>query len=228
MREVLTLLQKAGITLKLKKCKFFDDQVEYLGHITHPSRLEVNPRNTGNLLNTQSPTNPTELRYFLGIYNVYKRFLPNFARVAASLNKLTGKNLVLNFIRNQDQLDACNKLRRFLVSPPLLALPRNSYKCILDTDSYQYQVGCCLLHEQPNGDRLPVCYFSRSLTAAERNYTTSKRECLAVVWGVLDLHPYLYGSPFPVRTYHDVLKWLMNLTDGSGQSSRNSIESSRV
>ena len=37
--EVLTALKKAGVTLKMKKCTFFSDTVEYLGHVIKSGRL---------------------------------------------------------------------------------------------------------------------------------------------------------------------------------------------
>ena len=80
-----------------------------------------------------------------------------------------------------------------------------------------YQVGCALLQDQPNGDKLPIGHWSRSLTDAERNYTTTEKECLAVVWSILALRRYLYGSPFNLRTDYEALRWVLNLADSSGR-----------
>ena len=44
--EVLTAFKKAGVTMKMKKCTFFSDSVEYLGHVNKPGRLEINRTNT--------------------------------------------------------------------------------------------------------------------------------------------------------------------------------------
>ena len=95
---------------------------------------------------------------------------------------------------------------------------RCTYK--LNTDACAYQVGCCLLQEQENKTWHPIGYFSRSLTDAERNYSASERECLAVVWCVFMLRPYLLGTQFTVRTDHHAPRWLLNLTDVSGRLAR--------
>ena len=81
-------------------------------------------------------------------------------------------------------------------------------------------MGCDLLQEQPEGGTRPVGYWSRALTDAERNYTTTEKECLAVVWSILTLRPCQYGSPFNLRTDHEALRWVLNLADSSGRLAR--------
>ena len=78
--EVLSALRSSGVTLKIKKCRFFSDSVEYLGHIIRPGRLEVDNANTRSLRDAKPPTSKTEIRSFLGLCNVYRRFIPNFAK----------------------------------------------------------------------------------------------------------------------------------------------------
>lgn len=90
-----------------------------------------------------------------------------------------------------EEFDAFTELKKKLISPPLLALPRLSYKYIIDTDVCEYQVGFTLLQEQPNCDKHPVGHWSRCLTTAEKNYSATEKECLTVVWGILTLRPYL-------------------------------------
>lgn len=64
-----------------------------------------------------------------------------------------------------------------------------------------------------DGQEHVVAYASKSLTQAERNYSTTEGECLAVVWGVKHFRPYLFGTKFSLVTDHASLKWLMNSQD---------------
>lgn len=50
--KILQSLEEATVTLKIKKCKFFTDTVEYLGHIIKPGKLEVDRAHTASLKNT--------------------------------------------------------------------------------------------------------------------------------------------------------------------------------
>lgn len=66
----------------------------------------------------------------------------------------------------------------------------------------------------------PVEYASRLLTAAERNYSTTEREALAVVWAVQHFRGYIEGSEIRIGTDHQPLKWLMSLKSPSGRLAR--------
>lgn len=80
---VFKLIHQAGMTLKLKKCHFFTDAIDYLGHVITPGRLQVATKTDETVQTLKYPTTTTELRSFLGLCNVYRRFMSNFARKAA-------------------------------------------------------------------------------------------------------------------------------------------------
>jgi Reverse transcriptase (RNA-dependent DNA polymerase)/RNase H-like domain found in reverse transcriptase len=180
--KALNLLREAGLSLKLKKCLFFSQTVDHLGHVIRPGRLGVAEKNTDALRDAALQRTQTELRSFLGLFNVNRRLVPHFASLVAPLNVyLTkGKPPVLGIL-SDPAVAAFNSLRQKLLSPPVLALPRREGKLWLDTDASAAQLGCCLLQEQPFGPALPLGYWSRSLSAAERNYSTTEKECLAIV-----------------------------------------------
>ena len=159
VREVLRLLHTAGVSLKLAKCAIFDTSVTYIGHVIRPGRLEVARRNVIAIERARLPTNQTELRSFLGMCNVYRRFIQGFMKIAALLNKKTGKNQPYDFeILTDAEFAAFEELKRRLVSPPVLALPRYGRKYTLDTDACGHQVGCALLGEQTEGGTRPIGY----------------------------------------------------------------------
>ena len=145
---------------------------------------------------------------------MYRRFISGYAQIAFPLFRRTRKNEPDAWEDLTDtEMDAFQTLRRCLLTAPILALPREGFSYTLDTDASSYQVGCCLLQEQSDGTLHPIGYWSRTLTAAEKNYSSTEKECLAIVWAVLHLRPYLEGSRFTIRTDHDALKWLMSLRD---------------
>ena len=74
VRGVLRSLHSAGVSLTLSKCPFLDTSVTYLGHVIRPERLEVERRNVISIELARATTNQTELRSFLGLCNVYRRF----------------------------------------------------------------------------------------------------------------------------------------------------------
>jgi RNase H-like domain found in reverse transcriptase len=191
---VLTLLQVAVLSLKLKKCHFFAETVHYLGHVIRPGRLGVAEKNTIALKTARLPKTQTEVRSFLGLCNVYRIFVPHFSAIAAPLNALLSKGTppTLGSL-SPAAIEAFNSLRERLLSPPILALPRAVGKLYLDTDASNGQLGCCMSQQQPCGKFLPLGFWSRTLNKAEQNYSTTEKECLAIVWAITHLRPYLEG-----------------------------------
>jgi len=86
---VLHRLREAGVTLNLEECTWFCDEVEYLGHIVRHVQLHVHNKNVDALKHAKFPTTKTQLKSFLGMCNVYRRFVKDFAERAKPLNALT-------------------------------------------------------------------------------------------------------------------------------------------
>lgn len=77
--EMLQVLKNAGRAIKLKKCFFYRKTIDYLGHVIALGRLQVVQKATVAIKMLQYPTTASVKRSFLGILNVFRRFLPNLA-----------------------------------------------------------------------------------------------------------------------------------------------------
>ena len=77
--QILEVLQQAGVSLKLKKCSFFTDNIQYLGHVVRPGQLAVAEKTITAVKQFRIPETQTQLWSFLGPCNVYRRFVPNFS-----------------------------------------------------------------------------------------------------------------------------------------------------
>jgi len=221
LREVLLILEKAGVSHKPSKCHLFQQEVEYQGHVVRPGQLLVNQKNIKTLAQALTPLNHTELKSIQGMCNLYRRFIKEYAHIAKPLTKLTSKKLphVLPPL-DAAQLATFEYLKERLTSTPILALPRREGLLILDTDACAVQVGCTLLQQQPDKSILPVGYYSRGLIPAEQNYSTTDRESPAVVWACFLLRPYLEGQEFLIRTDHPSLSRLLSMDSFQGRVAR--------
>ncbi|CAN8063812.1 unnamed protein product [Agarophyton chilense] len=138
VRTVLTLLAEAGVTLKLRKCVFFTRTVEYMGHIIGPVTLEVESSNIRAVQEVKLSRSQTDVRSFIGLCSVYRRFVKGFAKIAAPLNKKLQKGEPERFENlSNDEMDTFEELKRALLSPPILALPKTGLPYTLDTDASQ-------------------------------------------------------------------------------------------
>jgi len=192
LREVFAALSGAGVSLKAKKCHLLQEEVEYLGHIVGRGQLQVQDKIIRGLKEASFPRCKKDPRRFLGMSNVYRRFVKDNAQVARPLAAMTISKRPDRWGTLLDEaLGAFEELKRRLTEAPILSLPRRHGAYMLDTDASAGQVSAVLLQEQPDQSTRPVGYCSRSLNAAERNNSTTERECLAVVRASLLLRPYI-------------------------------------
>ena len=217
LREVFVRLREAGLKVKPSKCFLMQRKVHYLGHVVSEKGVETDPNKVVCVQEWSNPTNVKELRQFLGMASYYRRFIKGFAQKASQLHKLTEKGKTWNW--TQECGEAFSKLKQALVSAPILAFPNFEHDFILDTDASADGLGAVLSQQFVEGQRV-IAYASRTLTKAERQYCTTRREMLALVWGIRQFRPYLYGRTFNARTDHNSLRRLQNFREPEGQVAR--------
>jgi len=91
--EVLKRLRRAGVALKAAKCHFFQEEVEYLGHVIRPGRVHVLDKNLRALRGLRYPETQPQMTSFLGMCGVYGLFVADFAKIAKPLTALTSTKL---------------------------------------------------------------------------------------------------------------------------------------
>ena len=88
LKAVIGKLRAAGLKLKPTKCDLFKQQINYLGHVVSKEGVSTDPDKIAAVTEWPQPTTVTEVRSFLGFVSYYRRFIPNFSKVAKPLNQL--------------------------------------------------------------------------------------------------------------------------------------------
>lgn len=169
VRKVWTVLNYEGVLVRLKKCKFFTKTIDYVDCTIHPRDLEIVPKTTDALRGLQAHTNLTERRSFLGLCNVFKHFIPNFANIASPLNRKLCKEQSSTFeLLSIEETNSLNTLKDALILLPILALSNSTGFMTIDTDPCDGKVECVFFCQQPDEKAETIRYWSKSRTNAER------------------------------------------------------------
>lgn len=112
-----------------------------------------------------------------------------------------------------------SKIIELLTTAPILSVPDFDFEFILETDASNSGLGA-VLSQEFDGKIKVIAYVNKNLSEAERKYTTSEKECLAVVWAIWKYRPYLDGYRFRVITDHRALLWLHKLKNPTGRLDR--------
>ena len=205
-RKVFQKLRESKLFCKKKKCSFLEKEVEFLGHIIDAQGCRVDPKKIEAVKNWPDLQSQEEVQRFLGFCNFYRDYVESYSHKASPLTDLTGKKSVFKWTEKEKL--AFEKLKQALVTTPVLLHPDPSKPFHISTDASDLAIGAVLQQDQGRGLQ-PVCYFSRKLNQAQRNYSTYEKEALAIVEAVKEWGNYLDpGHHTIVTTDHRALTYL--------------------
>jgi len=204
--RVLNKLREHRLVANRKKCRFFQLEVEFLGHIISAAGIRMDPAKVEAIVALAPPASLSDLRTFLGAAGYYRRFIEKFAFIAAPLTDLTRGGVA--YIWTEAAHKAFLKMKRALTTAPILQPVDMSKPFEVFTDSSDRAVGGALMQRTDDGKALAaVAYASRVLSQTERNWPVHERELFAIVYVFKKFRAYLLGSEFTttVRTDHKSL-----------------------
>ena len=219
LRELFSRLVQAGFTIRPTKCLFGVNSVDFLGHRLEQGMIGLHQDNVEKIKDAPRPSTKKQVRSFLGLAGYYRDFIPNFAAIAVPLSDLTRKGQPNKVEWGEAQEKAYRTIKSYLTSEPILRLPDPAKTYFLRTHASNSGIGAVLM--QKHDEKLfPICYASKKLTGAERNYSTIEKECLAIVWSIKRFHLYLHGVSFVLQTDHEPLKYMNSAKFANGRLMR--------
>ncbi|KAL0895777.1 hypothetical protein ABMA27_011827 [Loxostege sticticalis] len=204
LEEVLALLKQGGLTLKLAKCNFFMDTIDFLGFEVSSTGIRPGNRKTNAVSKFPTPKNQHELRQFLGLSGFFRRFIKNYAIITSPLTDLLKKDTTWAWGDKQDKCFVT--VKEILTQRPLLALYDPKAETHLHTDACQDGLAGILLQIDSSGTFHPVSYFSRKTSLDERKLHSYELETLAVVASLNRFRVYLLGIPFTIYSDCNALR----------------------
>ena len=174
LKLVLQRLELAGLHLKKKKCEFLVPSITYLGHRIdaqglHPLREKVDA-----IVKATRPKSVTELKAFLGLLNYYGKFILNLSSILHPLYELLHHKV--RWTWTSDREKAFTLATAVLTSDSVLIHFDPNMPLILACDASAYGIGAVLSHRLPDGLERPIGFTSRTLSAAEQQYSQIEKK----------------------------------------------------
>ena len=165
VEEVLKRLEENNLFVKPEKCKWKVREVEFLGVVISPKGMEMQKEKVAGVLNWPASRNVKEMQKFLGLANYYRRFIKDFAKIAALLHILVRKEQKWKW--EKEQKEAFGKLKVVFTTEPVLAIPDIDREMRVEVDASDYATGGVLLTKCEDGKWRPVAFILKLLNATE-------------------------------------------------------------
>lgn len=217
VRQVLERFRDAGLTVKPEKVTLAQTEISFLGHRVSAQGVKVDYERTRAIFAFPRPKNKKEVASFIGMVNFFRKFISNFAQLAAPLNHLRKKNQKFEWGDTQEA--SFHALKSALASAPVLAVPDFEKPFILQTDASNSGVAAVLLQEQEGGRR-PIGFASRALSATEAKYSVYELEALAVLFGLERFRFFLEHKEFTLESDNQALTWVLARPRKTGRLAR--------
>nr|GEV45824.1 hypothetical protein [Tanacetum cinerariifolium] len=161
------VLRYNKLYMKLEKCSFAQDEVEFLGHKIKDGGLMMDGAKIKAIQDWEPPTKVTELRSFIGLVNYYRRFIMGYSAIASSLTGLLKKNKA--WIWDEEYQAAFESLKKAVLEESVLRLPDVTMPLELHTDASDFAIRGVLMQ-----DEHPITFESQKLNETKRKQDIAK------------------------------------------------------
>jgi hypothetical protein len=206
LRVVLERLRQNQLYAKFSKCKFWLEEVAFLGHVLTAEGVAVDLTKIEAVKECEQPRNLTDIRSFLGLAGYYRRFIENFSKIAKPMTNLLKKTNEFEWTPECEL--SFHTLKQNLTTTPVLALPDIQKDFVVYYDASRQGLGCVLMQ---NGR--VIAYASHQLKDHEQRYPTHDLELAAVVHALKIWRHYLIRNKCDINTDRKSLKYFFTQED---------------
>eukprot|EP00122_Pirum_gemmata_P016024 Pgem_evm2s14976 len=204
LRALIVRYTEWNVQLRIPKCLFAVEEAKYLGRAVDLGGSFMSNDRVQAYLTLPSPNSTKEVKSLLQSLNYWHRYIPNLSVLTEPISRLIkGK---VKFKWDKEQEDAWLAVQEALKDQTKLVKVDPSCRIILQTDASQLAMAGVALMDSKDG-LLPIAFVSTKFDSAQKNYSITDREALAIVWSCKKLYNILIRHPLPfvVQTDHAAL-----------------------
>ncbi|KAK1615428.1 hypothetical protein QYE76_020945, partial [Lolium multiflorum] len=191
--KVLQRCEETNLVLNWEKCHFMVNEGIVLGHKISERGIEVDRAKVEAI--EKMP---------------YPRDVKDFSKISKPLTNLLQKDVP--FVFDDDCKEAFETLKKALTTAPVVEPPDWNLPFEIMCDASDFAVGA-VLGQRVDKKLNVIHYASKTLDAAQRNYATTEKELLAVVFACDKFRPYIVDSKVTIHTDHAAIRYLMTKKD---------------
>ena len=182
-------IRRFRLRLNPKKCTFGVTSGKLLGHIVSKRGIKVDPKKIRAILDMPAPRTEREITGFLGRLQYISRFIAKLTDICEPIFRLLRKNQPT--IWNDDFQRAFEKVREYLLSPPVLVPPILRRPLLMYLSVSDMALGCMLAQLDDSGKEQAIYYLSKRMLEYECRYIMIKCLCLSLVLATRRLRHYV-------------------------------------
>ncbi|KAM4702881.1 uncharacterized protein WCC33_011421 [Rhinophrynus dorsalis] len=205
---VLERLHANNLYAKLENCTFEQMTLPFLSYVVIPDGLLMDPAKLATVRDWPVTQTLKAIQHFMRLANYYRKFIRGFYSIIQPITSLIWKGAdPSNW--SSAALPAFEHLKTASSSTPMLLYTHPHRAFTLEVNGSETVAGAVLSQKCPK-TRVYHSFFSRSFTAAKKNYDTGNRELLAIKLALEEWRYLLEGSPhtFSILTDHQNLAYL--------------------
>jgi hypothetical protein len=216
---VMCALEKAGLTLRLRKSDFARPQIQYVGHYIGSGQMTSQRAKLEAIRGIPVPTTKKALRTWLALTSYYRMYLQDYAKLAQPLYDLLKNNKPTKLVLTEKELLCFEQLKDALCSGTILHTPSYLQGFVIQTDASDTAVGACLLQMKEDRE-CPMMFASCKLNEQQKRWSVVEREAFAIIFALRKFDSIVFGCDIEVYTDHNPLQYLAQCAPSSGKLTR--------
>ena len=202
LNTVLQRLQEHNVTVNPDKCSFGITQVEFVGHTVDRDGLHFSREKLDKVLMVDLPKTGKQLKSFLGVCVYFCDHVYHYSDIVAPLHSMIRKYEPQRTLHwTGETKEAFYALQKAVNECPLVHFQNEEWPVFVASDASDYGIGAICY--QMNADKLyPIAFMSKILTAAECKWSTTEKECFAIVYALRKFEYVIRDYKFTLLTDH--------------------------
>ncbi|KAK1648050.1 hypothetical protein QYE76_065855, partial [Lolium multiflorum] len=208
--SIVERCEETNLVLNWEKCHFMVNEGIVLGHKISEKGIEVDRAKVEAIEKMPYPRDVKVIHSVLGHAGFYRRFIKDFSKISKPLTNLLQKDVP--FVFDDDCKEAFETLKKALTTAPVVEPPDWNLPFEIMCDASDFAVGA-VLGQRVDKKLNVIHYASKTLDVAQRNYATTEKELLAVVFACDKFRSYIVDSKVTIHTDHAAIRYLMTKKD---------------